>query len=388
MKKVCVVTGTRAEYGLLKGLIVRLSEESDIATKLVVTGAHLSQQYGMTLSEIEKDNIKIDKKIKIIYDESDETTSEIMAKTLMEFGSYFKNNDIDLLIVLGDRYEIYAACIAAMNSRIPIAHLHGGEVTEGAMDDAMRHCITKMSALHFTSTETYKKRVIQLGEAPEKVFNVGAICVDNIRKQKLLSKFELEENIKIELGDKYAVATYHPVTLDNNNVREEIETLVKAMLLKNDYKYIITKANADEGGNIVNKYLDEIKNQYSDRLLVVDSLGMLRYLTALKYCKFVIGNSSSGIIEAPVMGIPTINIGTRQKGRLRCDSIIDIDMDEKQIIKAIELAETEEMQKKAENNFDIYGSGNTAEKIVEIIKKEFKNDGINIVKKFYDINQE
>ena len=324
MKQICVLTATRAEYGLLKNLIEKLQQELEFCVNVVVTGMHLDKAFGETYREIEQDNIPIYAKIPILSEQDGAVgVSETMANAIVKFGHFFAEKKQDLLIVLGDRYETMAVCIAAMNAQIPIAHIHGGEVTEGAIDDAIRHSITKMSYLHFTSTESYRQRVIQLGEEPERVFCVGALSVENILNQKLMEKKELEESLHFSLGEKYCLVTFHPVTLENSTELEQIGELLQAIDEMSEYHYIITKANADAGGRLINEHLEEYARVRGDRVYLTESLGRLRYLSAMKHCSMVIGNSSSGILEAPVMRVPTINIGDRQRGRIQADSVLN-----------------------------------------------------------------
>ncbi len=312
-KKIIVVTATRAEYGLLKPIIKKLKQSEYFQVEPAATGMHLSSEFGSTYREIEEDGIQIDNNIEILLSsDTPVAMSKTMGLALISFSEYFDKSKPDAIMVLGDRYETLAVCCAAMNGRILIFHLHGGETTEGAIDEAIRHAITKMSFLHFTSTETYRKRVIQMGEDPDRVFNVEAVGVENVLHEELLSKNELEKLLQLNLSRSYAVVTFHPVTLENDSV--------EAQLLDehSEYLYICTKANADAGGRKINQMLDDYAAQ-RENIAVYESLGMKRYLSAVKYAAMVIGNSSSGIIEVPSFRIPTINIGDRQKGRIQAD---------------------------------------------------------------------
>lgn len=389
MKKIIsILTATRAEYGLLKPIIKKLNMVNEFDVKIVATGMHLSSEFGMTYHEIEQDGFTIHKKIEILKDgDTSRGVSKAMGHALFGFSEYFDELKPDLLIVLGDRYETLAVCIAAMNARIPIAHLYGGETTEGAIDEAIRHAITKMSYLHFTSTKEYRNRVIQLGESPDRVFQVGAIGIENIRNTELLSKEELEKSLEISLKKPYAVVTFHPSTLEEESVMKQMNELLKACDEHKELNYIFTKANADANGRIINELVDEyaIKNE---NVFAFTSLGMLRYLSALKYCKMVIGNSSSGLIEAPSFGIPTINIGDRQKGRLHSDSVIHCTVDKHAITKSIELALSIDFQEKAKMTTNPYGDGMTSDKIVKILKNAMTTDKINLKKQFYNIKFE
>lgn len=380
MKKVAVVTATRAEYGILRPLIFRLRKEREFQLQVIVTGTHLSEKYGDTQEEIENDGVEVFRRIPILKDgNTPYDISLTMANALQGFALYFKEEKPDMVVVLGDRTEILGVCTAAMNERVPIAHLHGGEVTEGAVDDCVRHAITKMSYLHFPATEVYRKRIIQLGEEPERVFNVGALGVENILHVPLLSHQEICEQIGIPKGEDYAVMTFHPVTLENETAREQTEELLRAIEQEKNRFYLITMANADAGGDIVNDMLRRFAAKMKNVKLVA-SLGMIRYLSAVKYSRFVLGNSSSGIIEAPALGIPTVNIGDRQKGRLMADTIISCAPKEEDIVAAMRLADMTEHKVST-----IYGDGNTAEKIVEVMKDFLLHDKINLKKTFYDM---
>ncbi len=380
MKRICVLTATRAEYGLLKVLIEKLHQDSDFDMRLAVTGTHLSPEFGMTVREIENDGMPIDKKIEILLSsDTPIAVSKSMGLAMISFAEYFDESRPDALVILGDRYEALAVCCAAMNTRIPIFHLYGGEITEGAVDDAIRHCITKLSYLHFTSTEEYRKRVIQLGEEPNRVFNVGALGVENALSAKKMSQDELEESIGWILGDSYAVLTYHPVTLDETPPEEQVCELLKAVEAFPQINFLATKANADAGGRAINEMLHQYSKTYGN-LRTVDSLGMRRYLSAVRHSKFVIGNSSSGIIEAPALGVPTVNIGDRQKGRARGKSVIDCPAESKAIIAAI----NEALKADLEAVDDTYGNGNTSGKIVEIMKSVLTGR-IDMKKRFYEL---
>ena len=305
-----------------------------------------------------------------------------MAMAMISFSEYFNRIKPDMLIILGDRYEIFSIASVATVLNIPIAHLHGGELTEGAYDDAFRHSITKMSYLHFTSCEEYRKRVIQLGENPNRVFNVGAIGLDNVKNSKLLTLKELEESLNFKLDSPYAVVTFHPETLGDIKVSEQCKNLLEALDYFKNMKFIITKANGDNGGREINKIIDEFSEKNKDRIIAVHSLGSIKYLSALKYSTMVIGNSSSGIIEAPFFKIPTINIGDRQKGRIQGKSIINCISDKNSIINAINMALSEEFKEEIKNIENLYGNGDTSLKILNKLKE---NININLKKEFYDL---
>ena len=385
MKKVIsILTATRAEYGLLKPIIEKLSKVEEFDIRIVATGAHVSPEFGLTYKEIEGNGFKIDKKIEILLSaDTPASISKSMGIAMISFADYFSQLNPDILIVLGDRYETLAVVMAAMNQRIPIVHLYGGETTEGAVDEAIRHAITKLSYVHFTSTEEYRKRVIQLGEDPKRVYNVGATGIENILTEDLIEKNELEKVLNVDLSKPYAVVTFHPVTLENNSSENQIKSLLEVFKTKKDLIFIVTKANADSEGRIINDLIDRYANE-NDNIYAFTSLGMRRYLSALKYSTMVIGNSSSGLVEAPTFGIPTVNIGDRQKGRLQASSVINCKPNAISIKQAIDKALTEEFRKVAKEAINPYGDGNTSEKIVEVIKEYVLGEKINLKKKFYD----
>ncbi|MCI8282103.1 MAG: UDP-N-acetylglucosamine 2-epimerase (hydrolyzing) [Lachnospiraceae bacterium] len=385
-KQIGILTATRAEFGLLKPLIKRMMREDFCDVKVLVTGAHLSPAFGNTYQEIEEANIPIAEKIECISEgDSTQDISNNMAMAMTGFGKYFENNKLDLLIILGDRYETMAVCIAAMNAEIPIAHIHGGEATEGLIDEALRHSITKMSQLHFVSTGVYKNRVIQMGEQPKSVFNVGALAVENTKNTKFVSREALGKDLGIDLTGNYAVVTFHPVTLAENSGVEQFDQLMDAMDTFQDMTFIITKANADAGGRYINSQIDEYA-ETRENVIAVASLGVKRYLSAVKGSCVVVGNSSSGIIEAPCLHIPTVNIGDRQKGRLMPDSVLCCEPEKNAIIEAIKKATSDDFREKVKVMTNPFGDGNTSEKITSIIRSTFDKYGdIGVVKDFYDI---
>lgn len=386
MKRIGIMTGTRAEYGLLKPLMQEINKDNDLELYLIVSGMHLSPEFGMTYKEIEEDGFEINAKVEMLLSsDSPAGISKSIGLGVIGFADEFQRADLDMLILLGDRYEALSAAISAMVMRIPIAHLHGGELTEGAIDEGIRHSITKMSYLHFTSTEEYRRRVIQLGENPERVFCVGAIGVENIKKINLMTKEELERSIHFEIDENTVIVTYHPVTLENNTVEEQFLNLLEVLDRNPKIRMIFTKANADTNGRIVNELIDKYAAQNSERACAFVSLGQKRYLSALKYCRIVIGNSSSGIIEAPSFGKPIINIGDRQKGRICADSVINCGYTQQEIQQAMETALTEEFENKARNCRNPYEKENTAANIISVIKDYLLNDKIKLKKGFYDI---
>ena len=386
MKRIGIMTGTRAEYGLLKSLMQEINKDNDLELYLIVSGMHLSPEFGMTYKEIEEDGFEINAKVEMLLSsDSPAGISKSIGLGVIGFADEFQRADLDMLILLGDRYEALSAAICALVMRIPIAHLHGGELTEGAIDEGIRHSITKMSYLHFTSTEQYRNRVIQLGENPERVFYVGALGVENIKKINLMTKEELERSIRFEIDENTVIVTYHPVTLENNTVEEQFLNLLEVLDRNPKIRMIFTKANADTNGRIVNELIDKYVAQNSERACAFMSLGQKRYLSALKYCRIVIGNSSSGIIEAPSFGKPIINIGDRQKGRICADSVINCGYTQQEIQQAMETALTKEFENKASNCRNPYEKENTAANIISVIKDYLLNDKIKLKKGFYDI---
>jgi GDP/UDP-N,N'-diacetylbacillosamine 2-epimerase (hydrolysing) len=390
MKTICIVTGSRAEYGLLKRIILRFRTDPKVKLDFVVTGSHLQKDLGSTITEIEKDGIEITTKIYIPMGcDTKADMAYATAEAISAFAGYFEKNRPDLLIILGDRFEIFAVAYAAAIQAIPIAHIGGGQTTEGAVDEFIRHSITKMSYLHFSTCKQYCNRIIQMGEDPSRVFNVGSPGVENIITTPLLSQEELQENLCFDLmSQKYCVVTFHPETMANENPKTQLSELVNALNAFPEYKYIITLANADAGGKLINNiWIEQAKTK--NNWLVVPSLGMQRYLSALKYAEMMIGNSSSGIIEGPAMHIPTVNIGDRQKGRIIADSIISCCPEKDQIKAAIEKARTPEFRQIAKNVISPFGIGNTSEQVYKrIMNWLFSRTEFNPKKKFYDIHWE
>lgn len=386
MKKVCVVTGTRAEYGLLKPVIERISKDEELELYLIAIGAHLSPEFGLTYKEIENDGYIINKKIEMLL--SADTPSSIvksMGVEMIGFADAFADVCPDMVVILGDRYEMLAAASAAMIHRIPIAHIHGGETTEGAIDEAIRHAITKMSYLHFAATAGYRNRIIQLGEAPERVFNVGALGVENIKTVKLLDKEDLEKSIDFKLGENTVMVTYHPVTLEKQSSAEQFHNLLSVLRRRTEWNIIFTKTNSDADGRIINQMIDGFVAENKDRSIVHTSLGQIRYLSVLKYCSAVIGNSSSGIVEVPSFHIPTVDIGDRQRGRAVADSVIHCGTGAEDIDNALCKAMQDDFRQSIKNTKNPYEGENTSSEIVGIIKCYLQN-GIDIKKKFYDLN--
>lgn len=386
MRKICVITGTRAEFGLLQHTIKTIEEDKDLQLQLIATGMHLSPEFGLTYRDIEKAGFTIDKKIEILL--SSDTSigiSKSMGLAMISFSEAFAELKPDIILVLGDRFEIFSAVSAAMIARIPVAHCHGGEATEGLIDEAIRHSITKMSQIHFCATEIYKKRIIQLGETPNRIFNVGALGLENILKLKLLSKEAFEASINFKLDKKYAfLVTFHPVTLEKATSSEQIQQLLDALDKIEDCKIIFTKANSDTDGRIVNQMIDEYVVRNASKAICFTSLGQLRYLSALQYVDAMIGNSSSGLLEAPSFKIPTINIGDRQRGRIMAESVIQCDSSSQDIEAAINKAISIEFKKTLKTVENPYkGKETPSEEIVNVLKSIDLKD---ILKKpFYDL---
>jgi len=382
-RKICIVTGSRAEYGLLYWLIKAIKADQDLELQLIATGMHLSSEFGLTYKVIEKD-FNIDKKIDM-YLSSDTSVgiSKSMGIAQTSFSEAYNELKPDVIVVLGDRYEIFSAVSAAMIGKIPIAHIHGGEITEGSWDDCIRHCISKMAHLHFTATEEYKNRVIQLGEDPSRVFNTGGMGIENIKKLQLLNKNEFEKSINFKLNKKNILITFHPVTLENNTSKEQFQELLNAINELEDTNIIFTKTNSDLNGKIINQMIDQHTNKYPKKSIGFISLGQLRYLSALQYVDAVVGNSSSGLLEAPSFKIGTINIGERQKGRIRAESVIDCVPDKKDIQKSFEKLYSKNFQELLKNVNNLYDNGLSSKKIVRVLKN-FKLKNI-LKKNFYNI---
>ena len=384
MIKVCVVTGTRAEYGLLYWAMKEMQLDPLIDLKICVTGMHLSPEFGLTYQQIIKDGFSIDEKIEtLLSSDTSVGISKSIGLGIISFSEAFDRIKPDLILILGDRFEILAASIAAMISKIPIAHCHGGEATEGLIDEAIRHSITKMSQIHFTSTEAYRKRVIQLGEQPDNVFNVGALGIENINRLNLLTKEAFEKSIDFKLGQTNFLVTFHPVTLDNSTAESQFKELLKALNSINNAKIIFTKPNADTDGRVIINMIDEFVAKFAEKSVSFTSMGQLRYLSAIKFMDAVIGNSSSGLIEVPSFNVPTINIGDRQQGRVKAASVLDCDASVIEIEKSIKIAMSNDFKEKIKLSTNPYGTKNASAEIIRIIKS-IRLDGI-IKKTFYNI---
>lgn len=388
MRKICIVTGSRAEYGIMYYLLKEIEQDPELELQLIVTGTHLSPEFGLTYQEIENDGFRIDVKLEMLLSsDSSIGVTKSMGLGLIGFADALHQLSPDIIVVLGDRYEIMVAAQAAMMFNIPIAHLHGGEKTEGANDESIRHAITKMAHIHFVATEGYRNRVIQLGEQPDRVFQVGALGLDNIVREPLMTREDFEKSIDFKLGRTNLIITYHPVTLANQSSEYLTQQLLAALEHFPDARMIITKPNSDRDGRVISQMLDEYAGRYPQRIKCVTSLGRVRYLSALQFVDAVIGNSSSGIIEAPMFSVPTVNIGDRQKGRDRGSSVVDCGNTADEIIKAISeaLIITQEQHLK-DASCSIYGDGHTAGRVTNLLKTIHLD---NIVQKvFYDMPKE
>lgn len=383
MRKVCVFTGTRAEYGLLNPLMEEIRKSGALRLQILATGAHLSPEFGLTYKEIEEDGFSIDEKVEMLL--SSDTPvgiSKSIGLGVIGFGESLERLTPDIAVILGDRFEALAFALACAVSRIPIAHIHGGELSEGVLDDAFRHSITKMSHLHFTSTDEYRMRVIQLGEDPSRVFAVGAMGIDNIKRMKLLSRKDLENEIGFRFGSRNLLVTFHPVTLEAHTARRQFQALLDALTELDGAKIIFTKANADAGGRVINGMIDHYVSTYQKRCVGLTSMGQKRYLSAMLYVDAVVGNSSSGIIEAPSFRIGTINIGDRQRGRARAGSVIDCAPTRNAISRAFSKLYSHAFSKRLKGVVNPYGNGNSAKRIADILTK---TDIVSLKKKFYDI---
>ena len=383
MRKICFVTGTRAEYGLLSRLMRLVKEDKDLQLQVIATNMHLMPEYGETYKEIEKDGFTIDKKV-YMHKPSDDAHGIIssMAEEMQGMNDALSELKPDILVLLGDRYEILVAAQVALIHRVPIAHIHGGEVTEGAFDDAIRHSVTKMSSLHFTSCEEYRHRVIRMGEQPSRVFDVGSLGVENIKAVPLMTKDELETSLDFKVDTQTILVTYHPVTLGGDPAKD-IHEFLDALDQFKDLKVIFTMPNSDTGRDAIALAVENYVEKHSNSAKAYTSLGLKRYLSTLQFVKAAVGNSSSGIIEVPSFGIPTLNIGDRQKGRLASKSVVSCGTSKDEVIAGLKLCLSEEMQKAAKTYENPYARPDTA----NLIYQELKNvelAGLNL-KTFYDL---
>ena len=382
-RKICVVTGSRADYGLLHSVMQGISLELELELQIIVTGMHLSEEFGSTVTEIEADGFEIDSKVPTLANsDSPEGIAKSIANGIEGCANAFAKLKPDLVVMLGDRYEIFAAASAALVSRLPIAHLHGGEVTAGAFDEAFRHSITKMSQFHFVAHEDYRKRVIQLGENPIHVFKVGALGISNYKPEELFSKIQLEEELGIKFKEKSLLITFHPVTLEKDTAVEQMNELLEALKTLDNTTLIFTMPNADTGGQAQMKLIKDFVGKHSNSI-VIKSLGRVKYLSCLQYVDGVLGNSSSGIIEAPTFKVGTINIGDRQSGRVQAKSVINCDPKSRSIKLAIENLYEESFRTRLGMTINPFGDGEASQRIVSILK-EIELDNI-LKKSFHDL---
>ncbi|MGH1429899.1 MAG: UDP-N-acetylglucosamine 2-epimerase [Neptuniibacter sp.] len=383
MKKVAVFTGTRAEYGLLYWLLNDIKNDPDLKLQLIVSGMHLSPEFGCTYKQIEVDGFFIDEKIEILLS-SDTPIGAVKSIGLgvLGFADGLDRLKPDALVILGDRFEALAIAQTAMVMRIPIIHLHGGEITEGAYDDAIRHAITKLSYLHATSTEEHRSRVIQLGEAPNRVQNVGAIGLDHLKRSTFLSIAELSDSLGFCIDSPFFVVTYHPVTLGDEPPIESFQFLLEALDEFQEYQVLLTYPNADDGGRQIIPLIDDYAARNSERVYTTPSLGQTRYLSAVKHSVAVIGNSSSGIIEVPSFNVPTVNIGARQKGRLAARSVLNVSANKESMVNGIHEAINRSYKKPGEKIPNPYGQGDSSQKVIRMIK----NLDFDPVKSFFDLS--
>lgn len=383
-----MVTGTRAEYGLLCRLMRKIDDSPETKLQVIATNMHLSPRYGNTYLYIEHDGFNIDYKIPIIDEDAKDdsvATVKSMSKALSGFADAYNELKPDMVVVLGDRYEILCAVETALIMRIPVAHIGGGEITEGAFDDSIRHSITKMSQIHFPATEEYRKRIIQMGEQPERVFNVGAPGVENIKKLPLMEKEEIEKDINFKIDNNTILVTYHPVTLGNRNAKDDIDDFLSALNKRKELRVIFTMPNSDTGSHFIVDAINNFVANNLDRSIAYKSLGVIRYLSVMRHVAAVVGNSSSGLVEVPSFGIPTLNIGDRQKGRLAADSVYNCAPDKKSVLNGLDMVLSLAFRQKAAETHNPYEKENTAQTIFDVIST-YPLEQLN-QKHFYDINQ-
>ena len=384
-RKICIVTGTRAEYGHLYWVIKRIHEDPDLELQLLVTGMHLSYEFGLTVKEIEKDQFPISERVEMLLSSDTETAiATSMGVGMIGFAKAYERLKPDILMVSGDRFELLSAGAAIIPFRIPVAHIAGGETTEGAIDEVIRHALTKMSRVHFTSTDKYSDRVIQMGERPENVFCFGAPGLDNVYTLELMDREDLSGNLGIPNDEKFGMVTYHPVTLEKDTADYQISELLKALAKRSDIYWVFTLPNADPGGRVIMERIEEFVSAYPGKRKVITSLGQLRYLSLAKHAELMVGNSSSGIIEAPSFGLPVVNIGDRQAGRIRAQNVIDVEeFREERISDALDKAVSTEFKCSLRGMINPYGEGNSSGKIVDVLKNLSLDDLVK--KQFQDI---
>jgi GDP/UDP-N,N'-diacetylbacillosamine 2-epimerase (hydrolysing) len=374
-RRICIVTGTRAEYGLLRWLVHGVQRSPRLQLQLLATGAHLSPEFGLTYREIEADGLQIDARVEMLVSADTATgTAKSMGLGLIGFGDAFERLRPDVVVLLGDRFEVLAAAAAALVASIPVAHLHGGETTEGAFDEAIRHAVTKMSHLHFVAAEQYRRRVIQLGEQPDRVYLVGGLGVDAILRAQLLDRAALEEALRTSLAEHNLLVTFHPVTLEQQSSEQQMAELLAALHELRETRLIFTMPNADTGSRVLRQMIDEFVASHVNAV-AFPSLGQRLYLSCLKLVDGVVGNSSSGLAEAPSLGVGTVNIGDRQRGRLRADSVIDCPPERGAILQAIHRLADPGFREVVRRTVNPYGQGGASEKIVQVLE-DVDLDGI------------
>ncbi len=383
---ICVISGSRSEYGLLRNVLLPLNESDLLDTQFIVTGSHLSTRHGNTIEEINKDGININTEIKILSDDDSPIgIASTMSRAIEKSSIALDNLKPDMILVLGDRYEIFAVSIAAMLLNIPISHIHGGESTEAAIDESIRHSLTKMSCFHFVAAEEYRKRVIQMGEHPDRVFFVGGLGIDSIVNNKMISKEQLEHDYKIDLSKKFLLVTFHSVTLDRENNIKSLDELFDAIDHFDDYNFIFTAPNADHDNSAITDRITSFSNK-RDNIYFHQSFGQNAYLSLLNEASGVVGNSSSGLLEAPFFEIGTVNIGDRQKGRIRHESVVDVENSKQSITDGLNMILSEEFRKKIKNQVQSFGNGKSGSKIVRILETELSKPSHEFLKKeFFDL---
>ena len=385
--KICFISGSRADYGLLSNLMKFFKNDKKYNLQIIVTGSHLSKMHGLTYNEIEKDKFKITKKIKLNIDKKkSENISESISIGIKQFSISYKNLKPDLIVLLGDRYEIFSACCAANISQIPVCHLHGGELTRGSIDDTFRHSMTKMSQFHFVAHKKYSKRVRQLGEDPKKIYVVGGFGVDLIKRVKLLSKKNLEKKLNIQFGKKNILVTYHPETTNGSKNKKDFKELLKALKTLKQTKIIFTRANADKEGRLINSMIDKFVKKNKDISYVFSSMGYKNYLSTLKFIDVCLGNSSSGLLEVPTFKKITINVGDRQKDRIKASSVFDVRPKANLIIKMIKEIDKKKFKDLLKKTVNPYGGGGASKKTYQIIKKLNLENSLS--NKFFDLDYE
>lgn len=383
--RICVITATRAEYGLLSSVIKRIQEDPECELQLIATGTHLEEKFGMTYREIEMDGIEIARKIVIYQGNEDVQVLQTMSMAVSQIGKALIELNPQIVVLLGDRYELLPIASACVVLRTPIAHISGGEISEGAYDEYIRHAVSKLSYIHFTSTEAFRRRVIQLGEAPQRVYNVGDLGIENIQNLKMLTKEQLENELGIHIGDKMLQVTFHPTTLDDDSV-QQFEHLLAALDERPEFQVVFTRPNADSGSSALNRMIDELVEKNAKRYYAFASLGYTRFLSLVSYCVAIAGNSSSGVVEVPSLRVGTINIGNRQKGRICAESVIHCRPEKGEIIAALDKVCSADYKEKLQHIKSPYDSNGTSAKIVNQIKLCLDNYS-GMYKKFHDIGK-